>query len=77
MISAASGQPDVARGRLLDALEIDPRNAVAHYNLAILYEEAGEAANAIRHYRAFLDEADAEHAYLAPDVRARIDALSR
>ncbi len=72
----ASGRPEEARTQLLRALELDSHDAPAHYNLALLYEEVGETARAIQHYRLFLQYGGAEHARLVPDVRARVDALT-
>jgi len=34
-----NGNYDLARDRLLGSLEIDPKNAVAHYTLALVYEK--------------------------------------
>jgi len=34
-----SGNYDLARDRLLSSIELDPRNAVAHYTLALTYEK--------------------------------------
>jgi Tfp pilus assembly protein PilF len=67
---------DLARGSLTQALEIDPRSAEAHYNLALMADEAGDRALALTHYRAFLQYGN-EHPELVPQVRARLDVLSR
>jgi Tfp pilus assembly protein PilF len=72
----ARREHEQARATLLNALSIDPSSAAAHYNLALLYDESGEAARALEHYREFLDHAGVEHASLAADVRARVEALS-
>jgi tetratricopeptide (TPR) repeat protein len=77
LVDKAAGRPERARELLLRALNIDPRSAPAHYNLAVLYDQSGENARAIEHYRAFLDAAGAEHAARAPDVRARLEALTK
>lgn len=76
LVQKAAGGAETAKGTLLNALAIDPSSAAAHYNLALLYDESGEAARAIEHYRAFLGHAGVEHASLAPDVRARVEALT-
>ncbi|MDH3267161.1 MAG: tetratricopeptide repeat protein, partial [Gammaproteobacteria bacterium] len=34
-----NGNYDLARDRLLSSIELDPRNAVAHYTLALTYEK--------------------------------------
>lgn len=72
----AAGQIDDARESLLAALRIDQHNAAAHYNLARQYEEVGESALALSHYRAFLKYAGPDQAEYAADVRGRIAALS-
>ncbi len=68
---------DVAKETLLKALTVAPRSAAAHYNLAQLYDQTHEAANAIEHYRRFLETAGPEHAGRLAAVRARIIELSR
>jgi Tfp pilus assembly protein PilF len=76
LLQKATHQLEAAKATLLDALALDPSAAAAHYNLALLYDEEGETSRALEHYRRFLDRAGADHASLAADVRARIDALS-
>jgi Tfp pilus assembly protein PilF len=71
------GQRERAKAGLLQALTIDPRSALAHYNLGVLYDETGEAALAIQHYRSFLDHASVAYARRAADVRLRLNTLSR
>ena len=44
-------RPATRRRSLRRALEIDPHNAAAHYNLARQFEDAGEAPAAIEHYQ--------------------------
>ena len=73
----AAGRLERGKESLLRALGIDPRSAVAHYNLATLYDQTGDVSRAVEHYRAFLDNAGAEHAARAPGVRARVDALTK
>lgn len=70
---------DYARAKdlLIRALAIAPRNAWAHYNLAVVFDHSGEVARAVEHYRAFLDNAGPDVSARAPDVRARLDALTR
>ena len=69
--------PEQAKESLLRALTIEPAKAPAHFNVAALYEQSGENARAIEHYRSFLENAGAEHASRTPDARARLDALAR
>ena len=73
----AAARPEQAKETLLRALVIDRRSAPAHYNLAVLFEATGEAARAVEHYRAFLEHAGTGFADRAPEVRARLDVLSR
>ena len=73
----ATGQTSDARGLLVRALTVDPRSAAAHYNLAVQYEQAGEAARALEHYRAFLQYAGADYVDRTSDVRARIATLEK
>lgn len=64
-----------ARSALLRALGESPAHALAHYNLAVLEDEAGETSRAVVHYRAYLDHAGAADPDRAAQVRARITAL--
>jgi tetratricopeptide (TPR) repeat protein len=77
LAQTASGQAGEAQGSLRRALEINPRNAAAHYNLARQYEQTGEAARALEHYRLFLLYAGPDQTSYTPDVRARMQNLSR
>jgi Tfp pilus assembly protein PilF len=70
-------QFDLAKETLLHVLNIAPRHAAAHYNLAQLYDETNEPARAVEHYRLFLEHAGAEHADRSAAVRSRIAALTR
>jgi Tfp pilus assembly protein PilF len=69
--------PGLAKETLLRGLALEPKNAAAHYNLGQLYDETGEAARAVEHYRSFLENAGAEYAPRAAAVRTRIEALTR
>jgi Tfp pilus assembly protein PilF len=72
-----TGQPALARITLQQALALDPSSAAAHYNLAQMYDRASEAAAALEHYRAFLENTGPEYASRAVAVRERVDALTR
>jgi Tfp pilus assembly protein PilF len=72
----AAGQAGDAQGSLRRALEIDPRNAAAHYNMALQFEAAGEASAAIDHYNKFIQYASPEQITYAADVRARLAVLA-
>src|SRR6185295_11571360 len=54
---ADRGRLDEAVDRYERALAIDPRNALAHYNLALAREAAGDDAGAERHYAAAISAA--------------------
>ena len=71
----AAGKPELARETLLTALVLSPDHAPAHYNLAVLYDQAGERALAVEHYRAFLEHRGDEYTARAADARERIAAL--
>jgi len=63
------GYPERAMELNQEAVELDPGNAAAHYNLGVLYANQADYEEAIGHFRATL-EANAE------DVAARV-ALAR
>lgn len=52
-------RPAEALAAYCRALEADEQFAEAHYNLARLYEQQGEMAAALRHYRAYRDASGA------------------
>ena len=56
---------------------MDPLSAPAHFNLASIYDAAGEQSRAVEHYRAFLDHAAPDHASYAAEARGPIDMLTR
>ena len=59
-------RPDESIGAYLKAVELAPRYADAHYNLALAFERKGERRAALRHWQAYmkLDKAGpwADHA---------------
>ena len=70
-------RPDAARAALVRALALDSQNADAHYNFALLEDEAGNREQALLHYRAFLQYAVAGDPALVAEVRRRVDALMK
>jgi hypothetical protein len=58
--------------RLVREVGDTPENAVAHYNLAVLYEERGSWALAYDHYNAFLRHAGLEDRALLTDAQRRL-----
>ena len=77
LVERAGEDNERAKELLIRALAVAPRNAWAHYNLAVVFDHSGEVARAVEHYRAFLDNAGPDVSARAPDVRARLDALTR
>lgn len=77
LVEEATATPERAKELLIRALGISPRNASAHYNLAVVFDHSGEVARAVEHYRSFLEYAEPDVSARAPDVRARLDALTR
>ena len=77
LVQKAEGRLEFAKETLLRALFIDQRSAPAHYNLGVLFELSGEITQAVEHYRAFLEHAGSGYSTRAPEVRARLDTLTR
>ena len=75
LVQKAAGRGADARDLLLRAVGIDTRNPGAHYNLAVVADEAGDVSMAVEHYRAFLKLGAVTHADLLARVRARLAAL--
>ena len=73
LVDKADGEPEQAKETLLRAIGRQPTHAVANYNLALLYEESGNAPQAYDHYNVFLKTAGPEHGTLLGDVRRRVD----
>jgi len=63
------------QGKLGKTIAASPEHAVAHYNLAVLYDEHDSLALAFDHYHAFLKHAGPEHASLVAAVQLRVLAL--
>jgi type IV pilus assembly protein PilF len=63
----AQGKLDLARDKLLRAVELDPRSVPAHTVIAVLYEQIGDLDKARVHYRRAVDLApesgDAQNNY--------------
>ena len=75
LVDKADRQPDIARETLIRAVGLQASHAAAHYNLAILYDEAGELSRAQDHYNDFLKYAGPEYGTRLSDVRRRLEQL--
>ena len=70
----AAGQYRQAEAKFLKAIDINPSDAAAHYNLGILYDDdLKEKANARKHYKTFLELSP--HNKDAPRVHEWLDSL--
>lgn len=76
LVDKADRQPELARETLIRALSLQTSHAAAHYNLGILYDEAGELARAQDHYNEFLKYAGPEYGTRLSDVRRRLDLIA-
>ena len=76
LVEKAAHQPEAAKEILLRALGYQPTHAAAHYNLAVLFDEVGDTANAYDHYSDFLKNAGPEFGSRISDVRRRLDAIA-
>jgi len=72
LVDKADQHPEQAMELLVRAIGDQPEHAVAHYNLAVLYEERDSLALAYDHYGAFLAHAGPEHGSLLSDVQRRV-----
>jgi tetratricopeptide (TPR) repeat protein len=72
LVEKADRHPEQAMELLLRAVGASPGHAVAHYNLAVLYEERESLALAFDHYNAFLKYAGPEHGDRLSDVQRRV-----
>jgi Tfp pilus assembly protein PilF len=69
-----AGQIEVAMEALIQAVELDPTHASAHYTLGLCYINSGDAAKAKNHLQIFLD-LDPEHPE-APNAREMLKYAS-
>jgi len=76
LVDKAGRNPDAAMEWLNRALTFEPTHALAHYNLAVLYDEAGLSALASEHYRAFLASAMPDQGPRLEQVERRLRSLS-
>ena len=58
-------------------LSLNPSDAPAHYNLAMVMERTGRPAEAVFRYRRFLEVANVDHREAIPVVRDRIERILR
>jgi Tfp pilus assembly protein PilF len=71
----ALGALPEARALLEGVVARNPAAVEAHYSLALLLEQSGDRAGAVREYRAFLTLADPRYATYADRVRRHVEAL--
>jgi cytochrome c-type biogenesis protein CcmH/NrfG len=75
LVEKADKHPEQAMELLVRAVGTSPGHAVAHYNLAALYEERESLALAYDHYNTFLKYAGPEHGDRLTDVQRRVRLL--
>ncbi len=68
--------PVKARDYFIKAVQMNPGNSEAQYNLAITLEKLNEPGEALAHYEMFLKKVPPEYNGVVPEVEKRIDALS-
>jgi tetratricopeptide (TPR) repeat protein len=72
LVEKADQHRDQAIELLVRAIGYQPTHGVAHYNVAVLYEEQSALALAYDHYTEFLKYAGPEHGELLSDVQRRL-----
>jgi Flp pilus assembly protein TadD len=72
LVEKADQHRDQAIELLLRAIGHQPTHSMAHYNVAVLYEEQSALALAYDHYTEFLKYGVAEHGELLSDVQRRL-----
>lgn len=75
LVEKADQHRDQAIELLVRAIGYQPTHGVAHYNVAVLYEEQSALALAYDHYTEFLKYAGPEHGELLSDVQRRLSIL--
>jgi tetratricopeptide (TPR) repeat protein len=72
LVEKADQHRDVAIELLVRAIGYQPTHGMAHYNVAVLYEEHSALALAYDHYTNFLKYGGPEHGELLSDVQRRL-----
>jgi hypothetical protein len=72
LVEKADQHRDLAIELLVRAIGYQPTHGVAHYNVAVLYEEQSALALAYDHYSKFLEYAGPEHGELLSEVQRRL-----
>jgi thioredoxin-like negative regulator of GroEL len=75
LVEKADQHRDLAIELLVRAIGYQPTHGMAHYNLAVLYEEQSALALAYDHYTGFLKYAGPEYGALLSDVQRRLLTL--
>jgi thioredoxin-like negative regulator of GroEL len=72
LVEKADQHRDLAIELLVRAIGYQPTNGMAHYNVAVLYEEQSALALAYDHYTAFLKYGSPDRGELLSDVQRRL-----
>jgi Flp pilus assembly protein TadD len=75
LVEKADQHRDLAIELLIRAIGYQPTHGMAHYNVAVLYEEQSALARAYDHYTEFLKYAGPERGELLSDVQRRLQIL--
>jgi tetratricopeptide (TPR) repeat protein len=75
LVEKADSHRDQAIELLIRAIGYQPTHGMAHYNVAVLYEEQNALTLAFDHYTEFLKYGGAEHGRLLSDVQRRLLVL--
>jgi Tfp pilus assembly protein PilF len=75
LVEKADQHRDLAIELLIRAIGYQPTHGMAHYNIAVLYEEQSALALAYDHYTEFLKYAGPERGELLSDVQRRLLVL--
>jgi tetratricopeptide (TPR) repeat protein len=75
LVEHADRHRDEAIGLLLRAIGYQPTHAMAHYNIAVLYEEQSALTLAYEHYTQFLEYGGPEQGELLAAVQRRLSIL--